>query len=63
MDIYEWFLGGMAPKKWIEALNRTVPSTFTDIDKRNEMMTKLVQIRAGPGAWLSGVRIPHIGKS
>jgi len=42
MDIYEWFSGGMAPKKWIEALNRTVPSTFNDIDKRNEMMTKLV---------------------
>lgn len=42
IDIYEWYTGGKAPKDWLDRLNRTAPSSFTDIDRVVEENSKLV---------------------
>ena len=42
LDIYEWFLGGKAPGDWIERLDKTVPEDFNELDRINEMHSKLV---------------------
>ena len=42
IDIYEWYTGGRAPKDWLDRLNRTAPSSFTDIDRVIEENSKLV---------------------
>ena len=42
LDIYEWFLGGKAPRDWLDRLHKTAPSGFSDLDKIGEMNSKLV---------------------
>ena len=41
-DVYEWYLGGRAPKDWIEQFNRTAPEYFTEVDRLGECNSKLV---------------------
>ena len=41
-DIYKWFAGGMAPKQWREALNRTVPETISGANQAKEVFIQLV---------------------
>ena len=42
LDIYEWFLGGRAPKDWLDRFSKTAPSEFSEIDNVLEMNSKLV---------------------
>ena len=42
LDIYEWFLGGRAPKNWLDQFSKTAPSNFSELDNVCEMNSKLV---------------------
>jgi len=35
-DIYEWFVSGIAPSQWREALDRTSPQSYTAIERAKE---------------------------
>jgi len=38
-DLYRWFGSAIAPKEWIECMDKTAPSSFTSVDKAKERMT------------------------
>ena len=40
-DVYEWYVGGKAPKDWINYFRRTELSLFSDINRIIEMNSKL----------------------
>ena len=42
LGIYERFLGGKAPRDWLDRLHKTAPSDFSELDKIGEMNSKLV---------------------
>jgi hypothetical protein len=39
-DLHYWFGSAIAPKEWREALARTAPMSFSNVDRVKEMMTQ-----------------------
>ena len=41
-DVYEWYLGGKAPRNWIDRFNMTAPDSFSQVDRLQECNSQLV---------------------
>ena len=39
-DLYQWFGSAIAPKKWIDDMAKTTPSSFSNVDRAKERMTQ-----------------------
>ncbi len=42
IDVYDWFVGGKAPKDWLNRFNYTSPTTFTAANHAEEETIWLV---------------------